>query len=259
MGVWAQAGAPVLASAVSLCAAPATMAQAAAEPAPLQSAMVEDPCALGPNPGDWGALCHYQRADREVAAPPRAVFIGDSITQYWLAAGPALFADGVVNRGITGQTSAQMLVRFTQDVVRLRPRVVHIMAGTNDVAGNKGPTSAAEYVNAISAMADIAHANGIAVVIASVLPAAAFPWRPGFRPAAQIEALNRWLRAFAKARGYVFADYHAAMADAEGGMKPGLAGDGVHPSPEGYAMMEPIALAALAQAEKAAGGEKRRR
>lgn len=229
----------------ALLAVPEALAQ------PASSAMVENPCA-GPRnaANDWAALCKYQAADKQVSGRPRAVFIGDSITEWWLPNSPALFASGVVNRGIAGQTSPQMLVRFTQDVVRLRPRVVHIMAGTNDLAGNTGPTSAEEYANAIAAMTDIARANGIAVVIGSVLPAGGFPWRPEYRPAAQVEALNRWLRDFARARGFGYADYYAAMVGEGGAIKPGLASDGVHPTPAGYAVMEPIARATLAEAER---------
>ncbi|WP_225207781.1 SGNH/GDSL hydrolase family protein [Novosphingobium huizhouense] len=233
----------------ALFAVPEALAQPASS-----SAMVENPCALPRNAGnDWAALCKYQAADKQVSGRPRAVFIGDSITEWWLPNSPALFAGGVVNRGIAGQTSPQMLVRFTQDVVRLRPRVVHIMAGTNDLLGNTGPTSAEEYVNTITAMTDIARANGIAVVIGSVLPTSGAPWKPEYRPAAQIDALNRWLRDFARASGFGFADYYAAMVGEGGAMKPGLATDGVHPSAAGYAVMEPIARAALAEAEKRAG------
>lgn len=240
-----------------LAAAPGALAQTVAGSS---SAMVENPCALPRNAGnDWAALCKYQAADKQVSGRPRAVFIGDSITEWWLPNSPALFASGVVNRGIAGQTSPQMLVRFTQDVVRLRPRVVHIMAGTNDLLGNTGPTSAEEYVNTITAMTDIARANGIAVVIGSVLPTSGAPWKPEYRPVAQIEALNRWLREFAKARGFGFADYYAAMVGEGGAMKPGLASDGVHPTPAGYAVMEPIAKAAIAEAVKRGGGESARR
>jgi lysophospholipase L1-like esterase len=220
-------------------------AMAAESPA---SAMIETPC---PREAamDWAALCKYQAADHDVDHP-RAVLIGDSITEFWLPTAPALFADGVVDRGISGQTSPQMVVRFYQDVVRLHPRVVHIMCGTNDIAGNTGPTSADEYTNAVLAMVDLARANHIAVVLGSILPAGAFGWRPGYRPAAQIAALNSWLHALADQRGLVYADYYAAMAGPDGAMKPGLSGDGVHPNAAGYALMEPIARAAIAEAER---------
>ena len=215
---------------------------------PPASAMVTSPCPREAA-SDWAALCKYQATDRAIDHP-LAVLIGDSITEFWLPTAPALFADGIVDRGISGQTSPQMLVRFYQDVVRLHPRVVHIMCGTNDVAGNTGPTSADEYANAVVAMVDLARANGIAVVIGSIPPAGAFGWRPDYHPAAQISALNAWLHALADQRGLVYADYYSALATPEGAMKPGLSGDGVHPNAAGYAVMEPIARAAIAEAAR---------
>jgi lysophospholipase L1-like esterase len=218
---------------------------------PALTAMVENPCALPRSPAnDWPNLCKYQQANRALAANPRVVFMGDSITEFWITRAPAIFAGGTVDRGISGQTSPQMLLRFMQDVIALKPRVVHIMAGTNDVAGNTGPTSPTEYAANIRAMVELAQANGIAVVIGSILPTRAFPWKPGMMPAQQVIALNAWLKDYARSRGAVFADYHSAMADADGGMKPGLAADGVHPDAAGYAVMEPIARAAIAEAEK---------
>ncbi len=177
------------------------------------------------------------------------MLIGDSITEFWFPTAPALFAGGIVDRGISGQTCVQIAARFYQDVVRLRPHVVHIMCGTNDIAGNTGPTSPDDFANAILAMTDLARANGIAVVIGAILPAGAFGWREGYRPASEIIALNGWLRALAEQRGLAFADYHTALAAADGAMKPGLSSDGVHPNAAGYALMEPIARAAIAQAE----------
>jgi hypothetical protein len=165
---------------------------------------------------------------------------------------PALFAGGGVGRGIGGQTSPQILVRFYQDVVRLRPRVVHIMIGTNDLAGNTGPTSAERFENHVMAMVDIAKANGIGVVLGSILPAARIPWKPKLETASKVAALNVWLRDLARARGAVYADYYGALVNAEGGMNPDVAPDGIHPNAKGYAVMEPIAKAALAEAEKQA-------
>ncbi|WP_062788129.1 SGNH/GDSL hydrolase family protein [Novosphingobium capsulatum] len=260
----AGAGAGALALALMLAASPALAAQAGqpAVPAPVPSvtvavapigptAMVAEPCTPSRVGGyDWGNLCRYQKADRQVPQPLRAVFIGDSITEWWLTTAPAMFAGGIVDRGIAGQTSPQILLRFYQDVVRLRPRVVHIMCGTNDVAGNTGPTSPDEYAANVLAMVDLAKANGIAVVLGSVLPAGGFNWRSEMKPAAQIAALNAWLKDLARARGLAYADYYSAMATPEGAMKPGLSSDGVHPNAAGYAVMEPIARAALAEAEK---------
>lgn len=199
---------------------------------------------------DWAWQCRFAEADKQLAQAPRVVFIGDSITEGWVGLAPSLFVSGAVGRGISGQTSPQILVRFYQDVVRLRPKVVHIMIGTNDIAGNTGPSSAEMYTNHIAAMVDIARSNGIAVVIGSILPAAKFPWKPQMAPAKQVVMLNAWLKDFAKLRGAVFADYHTALVNAEGGMNPDVAPDGIHPNAKGYAVMEPIARAAIAEAEK---------
>jgi lysophospholipase L1-like esterase len=197
---------------------------------------------------DWAWLCKYAAQNRALAAPPRAVLIGDSITENWIALAPALFAGGVIDRGIGGQTSPQLLLRFYQDVVHLRPQVVQIMVGTNDLAGNTGPNTPPQFADNIRAMTDIARANGIAVVLGSILPTAGFPWKPALAPTAQIRELNRWLSDYARTNGLVYADYYAVLADGAGGMKPGLSSDGVHPNAAGYALMEPVARAALAAA-----------
>ncbi|MEI6644159.1 MAG: SGNH/GDSL hydrolase family protein [Novosphingobium sp.] len=201
---------------------------------------------------DWAWECHYAEANRQLAAPPRVVFIGDSITEGWIPQNAAHFGSGVVGRGIGGQTSPQVLVRFYQDVVRLRPRVVHIMVGTNDLGGNTGPNSPDMFKSHVAAMVDLARANGIGVVIGSILPAATIPWRAQIKPAKQVVVLNAWLRDLARAKGAVYADYHGALVNAEGGMNPDVAPDGIHPNAKGYAVMEPIAIAAIAEAEKQA-------
>ena len=214
------------------------------------TAITAAPCPLPVGaPADWPALCHYHDANQARTTPPRAVLIGDSITEGWSATDLALIGADVVDRGVSGQTSAQIMARFYQDVVRLRPRVVHIMCGTNDIAGNTGPTSPEAYANAVLAMVDMARANHIAVVIGSIPPAGVLGWRAQFRPAAQIIAFNQWLRDLARQRGLVYADYHSALADADGAMKPGLSRDGVHPTPAGYAIMLPIARAAIDAAD----------
>ncbi len=200
---------------------------------------------------DWAWECRFAQANKQSPQTPRVVFIGDSITENWVGLAPSLFVSGAVGRGIGGQTSPQVLVRFYQDVVRLRPKVVHIMIGTNDIAGNTGPTSAEMYTSHVAAMVDIARSNGIAVVLASVLPAAKFPWKPALTPARQVVALNTWLRDFARTRGAVYADYYKVLANSEGGINADFAPDGIHPNARGYALMEPIARAAIAEAEKA--------
>jgi len=194
---------------------------------------------------DPNGLCRYAQANAELLASgrrPEVVFFGDSITENWVPGDPGLFAGGrFVGRGIGGQTSAQMLVRFHADVVALRPRTVHIMAGTNDIAGNGGVTSETAYQDNIRAMVEIARAHRIRVVLASVPPAARFFWRPEVKPADQIRRLNAWLRDYARREGLRFVDYHAPLATADGGMRPEFAIDGVHPNRQGYAAMRPLA------------------
>jgi len=202
---------------------------------------------------DWPFLQRYaaeNAVDRDL--PPerrRVVFMGDSITQGWRDAHPAFFADnGFLGRGISGQVTAQMLVRFWPDVVALKPAAVHILAGINDIAQNAGPYDLAATQANLQAMTTLAQANGIAVILATVMPALDFPWRPGLGPAAKVQTLNAWLTAYAAERGAVLADYTRVLDDGTGGMKPGLAYDGVHPTREGYAVIEPVTLAAITSA-----------
>lgn len=201
---------------------------------------------------DWANLCRYRADNIRLQALPsserRVVFLGDSITQSWIVAHPAFFTGGLVDRGISGQTTPQILLRFQADVAALRPQVVHIMAGTNDVAGNTGPTSAQDFRNNIMAMVALAKARGIRVILASIPPAASFSWKPGIDPVARIAELNLWLRDYAREQGLVWVDYHPALADGKGGMRPELTFDGVHPNAAGYAAMEPLTRQALAAA-----------
>ena len=201
---------------------------------------------------DWPGLCRYQEANREAMAEPhpRVVFMGDSITENWRRFHPAFFTESRIGRGISGQTTPQMVARFYQDVVALHPQVVHVMAGTNDIAGNTGPTTEERYKANIAAMTDLARANGIAVVLASIPPSSSFGWRPALKPAAEIRKLNAWLAVYARQRGLVYVDYTTVLATPEGAMKPELTPDGVHPRGEGYDLMEPLALKAIAEAER---------
>ena len=189
---------------------------------------------------DWPGLCRY-RADNQTllrsAIAPRVVFMGDSITENWVLADPGFFDNGLVGRGISGQTTPQMLVRFRSDVVALRPGMVHILAGTNDIAGNTGPTTAQDYKNNIMSMVEIAKANGIAVILGSIPPAAEFSWRPGLDPVPRIKELNDWLRSYAATERIEFIDYHSALAGSAGELKQDLGNDGVHPNRGGYALM----------------------
>lgn len=198
---------------------------------------------------DWAGLCRY-RAANVVAAKTRnrAVFIGDSITENWLLGDPQFFSGDLVNRGIGAQTSAQMLVRFRADVVALRPAVVHILAGTNDVAGNNGPLGVRDFTNNIESMAEIARANGIRVVLGSVPPAATFSWRPAMRPVPRIAELNQWLRSYARRNGFVYVDYHTALRGSAEELRSTLGNDGVHPNRDGYVAMRRLAEAALVEA-----------
>lgn len=251
-------------AALALVSAPALAQVRPVAPAAVTESMTDKPCptqtqgynAFHPyvRENDWAWECRFAQANKQLPQSPRVVFIGDSITEGWVGLAPSLFVSGAVGRGISGQTSPQVLVRFYQDVVRLRPKVVHIMIGTNDLAGTTGPTSPETFTTHIAAMVDLARANGIAVVLGSILPAARFPWKPTLTPAPQVVALNVWLKDFAKTRGAVYADYHAALTNPQGGMNPDIAPDGIHPNAKGYALMEPIASAAIAEAEKLGGG-----
>jgi lysophospholipase L1-like esterase len=198
---------------------------------------------------DWPGLCRFRAANAGVlkaAQPPRVVFMGDSITENWALADPQLFERGIVNRGISGQTTPQMLLRFRADVLALKPQVVHILAGTNDVAGNTGPTTAQDFENNIESMVTLARQQGIRVVLGSIPPAKAFFWRPGIDPVPQINALDAWLRAYAAQNGVAYVDYYAALAGSNGELKADLSNDGVHPNREGYRLMRALAEAAIA-------------
>jgi lysophospholipase L1-like esterase len=197
---------------------------------------------------DWAGLCRYRAANatlRSAATPARVVFMGDSITENWGLADAAFFDKGIVNRGISGQTSAQMLIRFRADVVALRPKIVHILAGTNDVAGNTGPLTAQDFENNIMSMVEIARANGIDVVLGSIPPAATFSWRPEVKPVPIIKDLNRWLRDYAKQKALGYIDYYAALAGSAGELRSDLGNEGVHPNRKGYVIMRRLAEQSL--------------
>jgi lysophospholipase L1-like esterase len=177
----------------------------------------------------------------------RVVFMGDSITQGWKL-DESFPGKPYINRGIGGQTSPQMLVRFRQDVIDLKPKAVVILAGTNDIAGNTGPMTLEQTEENIASMADLAKANGIRVVLCSVLPAFDYSWAPGLTPAPKIMDLNAWIRKYAAGKGFVYVDFYSAMSDERGGLPPTLSGDGVHPLPAGYAIMTPLAEAGIEKA-----------
>jgi lysophospholipase L1-like esterase len=202
---------------------------------------------------DWANLAQYRDGNRRLPPPvpheDRVVFMGNSITQNWQQYFATMFpGKPYINRGISGQTTPQMLVRFRQDVVALEPAVAVILAGTNDIAGNTGPSTLEMIEDNIASMAELARANGIKVVLASVLPVRDYPWKPGLEPAPKIIALNSWIRAYASQHGAIYVDFHSAMADAQGGMRSGLSSDGVHPNEDGYRIMAPLVEQAIDQA-----------
>ena len=202
---------------------------------------------------DFGGLAHFKEADAMLAAPKpgedRVVFMGDSITQGWKL-DESFPGKPYVNRGISGQTTPQMLVRFRQDVIDLKPKVVVILAGTNDIAGNTGPMTLEQTEGNLASMAELAAANGIRVVLCSVLPAFDYHWAPGLQPAPKIAQVNAWLKNYAAQRGYVYVDFYSVMKDDRGGLPTTLSGDGVHPLPAGFAIMSPLAEAGIEKALK---------
>lgn len=203
---------------------------------------------------DWANLKRFEVANAELGpvkeGEQRVVFMGDSITEGWSELYPEFFeGKAYVNRGISGQTTGQMLIRFRQDVIELRPQTVVILAGTNDVAQNQGPTTLKAIVDNIASMAELGYANGINVIIGSVLPAFDYPWRPGLEPNTKIPMLNAMLMEYAGSRGFMYLDYFSAMTDGNNGLQADLTTDGVHLTPKGYEMMSAIVNAALATEE----------
>ena len=204
---------------------------------------------------DWANLKRFQEENAKLAPASanenRVVFMGNSITEGWKRASPEFFSTKpYVNRGISGQTAPQMLIRFHQDVVNLKPKVVVMLCGINDIAGNTGPSTLEMIEDNIAAMAEIAKANKIRVVLSSVLPAFDFPWKPNMEPANKVIALNAWIKEYASKNGLTYVDYFTPMKDERNGLPKSLANDGIHPTKEGYAIMEPLVEKAIAQALK---------
>ena len=202
---------------------------------------------------DWPNLQRYRQANDSLRPPAanerRVVFMGNSITDSWAKFFPQMFpGKPYIGRGISGQTTPQMLVRFRQDVIALKPAVVVILAGTNDIAGNTGPSTLEMIEDNLMSMTELARANGIRVVLSSVLPVFDYPWKRGLEPAPKIVALNAWMKSYAARVGAVYLDYHSAMADERQGLRADLTTDGVHPNEAGYRVMAPLAERAIAQA-----------
>jgi len=199
---------------------------------------------------DWANLNRFKNENTELAAKGpvknRVVFMGNSITEGWLKADPEFFrSNAYVNRGIGGQTTPQMLLRFRADVINLKPAAVVILAGTNDIAGNTGPSTLEMIMDNIASMSELARANGIKVILCAVLPAFDYPWKPGLEPAQKIVTLNQMIKNYAKQDHLQYIDYHSAMKDDRNGLKKEFSEDGVHPNKTGYDLMKPLAQKAI--------------
>ena len=204
---------------------------------------------------DWANIKRFEEANSKVQPPAknenRVVFMGNSITDFWITTDSSFFAGKpYFDRGISGQTTGQMLVRFREDVIHLQPKVVVILAGINDIAENNGPSKLEDVFGNIVSMAELSKANGIKVVLSSVLPASVLSWRKTIDPVPKVKALNGMIKEYADKNHMVYLDYFTAMADAERGLPPNLSKDGVHPTLEGYKVMEPLAEQAIGEALK---------
>lgn len=203
---------------------------------------------------DWPNLGRYRDLNAQVSPPAsgedRVVFMGDSITDGWGGKYGKFFpGKNYINRGISGQTTPQMLIRFRPDVIALHPKVVVVLAGTNDIAGNTGPTTLEAIEDNLTSMAELARANGIRVVLASLLPVCDYirPQTPR-RPTEKIVTLNAWMKDYAAKNGFVYLDYYSAMLDDSKMLKQELTYDGLHPNDAGYEVMGPLAGKAIAAA-----------
>jgi lysophospholipase L1-like esterase len=204
---------------------------------------------------NWANIKYYQDANAKLGLPTpgedRIVFMGNSITELWGYVCPDFFANrAYINRGISGQTTPQMLVRFRADVINLKPALVLILAGTNDIAGVTGPSTLEMIMGNIISMAELARANGIKVILCSVLPAYDYPWKPGIYPAEKILNLNEMIKDYADKHGIIYLDYYSSMVDERKGLKADYTTpqDGVHPNEAGYRLMAPLAEAAISKA-----------
>jgi len=201
---------------------------------------------------DWANLNRFKNENENIGLPSpnetRVVFMGNSITEGWSHFRPEFFKNKpYINRGIGGQTTPQMLIRFRQDVVALKPQVVVLLAGTNDIAGNTGPMTLEMIFNNIVSMCEIAKVNGIHVIISSVLPAFDYPWKPGLNPDKKIPKLNEMLKKYANNNGVTYCDYFSSMSDGKNGLIKEYGSDGVHPNETGYKVMETLVEDAISK------------
>lgn len=204
---------------------------------------------------DWPNLSRFRDENIKLGSPAknenRVVFMGNSITEGWLTTDSNFFiGKPYINRGISGQTTPQMLLRFRTDVIELQPKVVVILAGTNDIAGNTGPATLEMIEGNIKSMCQLAHANGIAAVLCSVLPAYDYWWKKGTYPAEKIFALNEWIKDYADKNNFVYVDFYSLMVDERKGLKAEFSDDDVHPNLAGYKVMEPLAEEGIKSALK---------
>ncbi|MDT0644925.1 SGNH/GDSL hydrolase family protein [Zunongwangia sp. F363] len=201
---------------------------------------------------DWPNLQKYRSSNEEIIKNedyPKVVFMGNSITEGWANMHPKFFSENnYAGRGISGQTTPQMLIRFTPDVIDLQPEAVVILAGTNDIAGNTGFASVKMITDNIKVMAQLAEANGIKVILSSILPLYDYPWRPGLEPIQKIAKINTWMEEYAAENGHTYLNYFSAMKNDQEGMKAAYSEDGVHPTSAGYDIMEPLVKEAIQRA-----------
>lgn len=201
-------------------------------------------------PRDWAQFGRYEKQNAELAGcPVEVVFMGNSITDNWIGADPAFFEkNGFVDRGISGQTTSEMLVRFRRDVIDLHPDAVVILAGINDIAQNNGAIKLENTFGNIVSMCELAKHNGIRVVLCAVLPCDRFSWRPGATPAAAVRELNALLKRYAAEHKIPYVDYHAAFDNGAGGLDARFSHDGCHPTLYGYTLMEPMVIEGINKA-----------
>ena len=249
---------------LALACAVSILGQTTAQSAPDCAEVKAQAARLETRLKDWPQLTRYHDADTKAAPPAkdekRVVFMGDSITDGWDNEGNGGFFPGkpYLNRGISGQTTPQMLIRFRPDVIALKPKVVVILAGTNDIAGNTGPSTLEAIEDNLTSMAELARANGIRVVFSSLLPVSDYEKnkegkqiiRTQQRPPEQIKALNEWMKQYASANKMTYLDYYSVMIDDKGFLKDELSNDGLHPNVKGYEVMSPLAEKAIAEALK---------